>query len=63
MDQFGIFDSIESAECYTSSSGSFRAPETATFPMARLQAWAGLAASMASRLDHVPSQREYSGRH
>ena len=56
MEQFEIFDSIESADYRTQS---FRAPEAATFPMARLQAWAGLAASMASHLDYVPAQRDY----
>ena len=58
MDQYGIFESIESSGRRNDSPHSYRAPEAAVFPMVRLQAWAGLAASLASRIDYVPAQRD-----
>jgi hypothetical protein len=59
MDQYGIFESIESSSYRNDLPQTHRAPEAAIFPMARLQAWAGLAASLASRIDYVPAQRDY----
>lgn len=59
MDQYGIFESIESSSRRSDPPPSHRAPEAAVYPMARLQAWAGLAASLASRVDYVPAQRDY----
>ncbi|HUX70494.1 MAG TPA: hypothetical protein VMV41_08300 [Cellulomonadaceae bacterium] len=59
MDQYGIFESIESSSRRNDAPQSYRAPEAAVFPMVRLQAWAGLAAALASRIDYVPAQRDY----
>ena len=59
MDQSGLFESLESSGSRFDSSPSYRAPEAESFPIGRLQAWAGMAASMASRIDYVPAQRDY----
>lgn len=62
MDQSGIFDPLESADFRNDSAHLYRAPEVSNLPMGRLQAWAGMAASLANRLEYIPAQHAHFAR-
>jgi hypothetical protein len=55
MDPRGIPGSFESSHAETGST------EAHITPIARIQSWAGLAATLEVGIGYVPAQREYAG--